>query len=342
MPPNSGTSPAKRPSSPRRPPSTTPGKKQQGYSALLEEIERTSVPKPGARPPTAIGTTADGLSYLAENAKNEGVVTLPCGIQYKVLKAAKEDAESPKLGTECNCHYRGTLMNGFEFDSSRKRGKVATFAPKNVIRGWTVCMQLMGVGDKWMLYIPSEFGYGDAGRADAKRGQYIPPGAVLIFELEMLKVGAPNKQRPKRPTGMPNAAYLPSDGGDAALPLEESVESSGLRIEAPQLEPLKAQPLVQQPTEVQPPQQASVGLQQAPGAPLQQSSVQSTAPAPKKAALVEAAAFDEGVDTTLEAVAALLNRLEIATLKQALADLGLPTKGEKTQLSERITNALQP
>ena len=64
------------------------------------------------------------------------IVTLPCGIQYKVIKAAKADAESPKLGTECECHYRGTLLNGFEFDSSKKKGKPAQFAPKNVIRGW--------------------------------------------------------------------------------------------------------------------------------------------------------------------------------------------------------------
>ena len=119
----------------KRPPSQ--GAARSSYAALLAEIERTSVPKPGARPPTDEGTTSEGLQFLASNAAQPGVVALPCGLQYKVLKAAGADAESPKLATECECHYRGTLTNGFEFDSSKKRGKPAQFAPKNVIRGFT-------------------------------------------------------------------------------------------------------------------------------------------------------------------------------------------------------------
>ena len=78
------------------------------------------------------------------------------GLQYKVLKSAEAGAKSPKAGTPCECHYRGTLIDGTEFDSSYKRGQPATFAPNQVVKGWTEAMQLMGEGDKWMLYLPSE------------------------------------------------------------------------------------------------------------------------------------------------------------------------------------------
>ena len=93
------------------------------------------------------------------------------------------------MGTPCSCHYRGTLTDGTEFDSSYKRGSPATFAPNQVIKGWTEAMQLMKEGDKWELYIPSELAYGDR-----QRGQYITPGAVLVFELEILAVKGPHKE----------------------------------------------------------------------------------------------------------------------------------------------------
>ena len=131
------------------------GAKGGSYADILAEIERTSTPKPGCQPPTDIGTTAEGKQFLEENAKKAGVVSLPCGMQYKVLKATKQkDTQSPKIGTECQVHYRGTLMNGTEFDTSKKpanKGQPANFAPNKVIQGWTIAMQLMGAGDKWQL-----------------------------------------------------------------------------------------------------------------------------------------------------------------------------------------------
>ena len=111
------------------------------------------------------------------------------GLQYKVIKAGADGGKSPLVGTPCKCHYRGTLIDGTEFDSSYKRGSPATFAPNQVIKGWTEAMQLMKEGDKWELYIPSELAYGDR-----QRGQYITPGAVLVFELELLEVQGPHKE----------------------------------------------------------------------------------------------------------------------------------------------------
>ena len=128
-------------------------------------------------------TTPEGVAWLKANAAKEGVVVTASGLQYKVLQAAAEGALSPKSGTPCECHYRGTLLDGTEFDSSYKRGKPTTFAPFQVVKGWTEAMQLMAEGDKWQLFLPSELAYGDK-----MRGEYITPGAVLIFELEILTV----------------------------------------------------------------------------------------------------------------------------------------------------------
>ena len=128
-------------------------------------------------------TTPAGREFLAANAKVLGVVSLPSGLQYKVLQAAKPGAQSPLLDTLCECHFRGTLVDGTEFDSSYRRGKPTTFAPAQVIKGWQEAMQLMAEGDKWLLYLPSELAYGDS-----VRGAHITPGAVLIFDLEILSV----------------------------------------------------------------------------------------------------------------------------------------------------------
>lgn len=109
--------------------------------------------------------------------------------EYKVIKSGEDGAPSPLVGTPCACHYRGTLIDGTEFDSSYKRGQPSTFAPNQVIKGWTEAMQMMKEGDKWELYIPSELAYGES-----QRGQYITPGAVLVFELEIVKVKGRSKQ----------------------------------------------------------------------------------------------------------------------------------------------------
>ena len=197
----------------------------------------------------------------------------------------------------------------------------------NSCRGWTICMQLMGVGDKWMLYLPSEYAYGDAGRSDQRRGQYIPGGAVLIFELELLKVGAPSKPRPKRPAGMPNRPAQPTKVAEPAVDIMDAARPPVAEPAAP------AQP-PSPPPQPPPPKAASDGEPSDAGV-----KVETKAPPRAEEA---SNAFDDGVDTTLEAVSTLLNKLSLPTLQQALGDLGLSTVGSKADLSERITNALQP
>mmetsp|Transcript_66998 Transcript_66998/g.187074 ORF Transcript_66998/g.187074 Transcript_66998/m.187074 type:complete len:389 (-) Transcript_66998:179-1345(-) len=128
-------------------------------------------------------SSPEGVQWLAENAKKPGVTVTASGLQYRVLKSGSPDAPQPAKDSPCECHYRGTLIDGTEFDSSYSRGKPTTFAPNQVIAGWTEAMQLMREGDKWELTVPSELAYGDRGA-----GGKIKPGAVLIFELEILKV----------------------------------------------------------------------------------------------------------------------------------------------------------
>mmetsp|Transcript_19442 Transcript_19442/g.42273 ORF Transcript_19442/g.42273 Transcript_19442/m.42273 type:complete len:159 (-) Transcript_19442:213-689(-) len=132
---------------------------------------------------TVLATNAEGLAYLEAKGKEEGVVTLPSGLLYKEMRPGNADGKTPTANSPCECHYAGTLIDGTEFDSSYKRGAPLTFAPNQVIKGWTEAMQLMKEGGKWELYIPSELGYGDRGA-----GGSIPGGAVLVFTLELLKV----------------------------------------------------------------------------------------------------------------------------------------------------------
>ncbi|CAL6433351.1 unnamed protein product [Bathycoccus prasinos] len=131
------------------------------------------------------GTTEAGKAFLTENALKEGVVSLASGLQYRVLKSGPKGGKKPKVNTPCLCHYRGTTIEGEEFDSSYNRGEPTKFAPNQVIKGWTEAMQLMSEGDKWELVIPSELAYGDRAM-----GPQITPGSVLVFEMEIVKVGA--------------------------------------------------------------------------------------------------------------------------------------------------------
>merc|ERR1711977_260485 len=130
----------------------------------------------------ANATNEAGTKYLEENKKKDGVITLPSGLQYKVLKKGS-GAHHPTKDSPCECHYEGTLIDGTEFDSSYKRGEPTTFAPNQVIKGWTEAMQLMVEGDKWEMYIPSDLAYGDRGA-----GGRIPGGAVLIFTIEIIEI----------------------------------------------------------------------------------------------------------------------------------------------------------
>jgi FKBP-type peptidyl-prolyl cis-trans isomerase FklB len=123
----------------------------------------------------------DGEAFLAENKKKEGVVTLPSGLQYKIVTAGI--GKKPKSEETVTVNYRGTLIDGTEFDSSIKRGQPATFPCHGVIKGWTEALQLMPVGSKWQLFVPSELAYGAQGA-----GGIIGPDATLIFEVELLSI----------------------------------------------------------------------------------------------------------------------------------------------------------
>ena len=122
-----------------------------------------------------------GDAFLAANGKKEGVVTLPSGLQYKILTAGS--GPKPTASDSVVCNYRGTLLDNTEFDSSYKRGQPATFAVSQVIKGWTEALQLMPVGSKWQLFIPADLAYGERGQ-----GSVIGPNATLIFEVELLSI----------------------------------------------------------------------------------------------------------------------------------------------------------
>lgn len=122
-----------------------------------------------------------GKSFLAENAKREGVVTLPSGLQYEIIKEG--NGIKPNANDQVKCHYEGTLIDGTLFDSSIKRGQPTVFGVSQVIKGWVEALQLMPEGSKWKLYIPSELGYGSQ-----QAGEMIPPYSTLIFEVELIKV----------------------------------------------------------------------------------------------------------------------------------------------------------
>lgn len=127
---------------------------------------------------------AKGESFLAENAKRPEVKTTSSGLQYEVLRAG--EGPSPEQGETVTVHYRGTLIDGTEFDSSYARGEPATFPLDRVIAGWTEGLQLMKQGAKYKFYIPSDLAYGEQGTP----GGPIPPSSTLIFEVELIKVGA--------------------------------------------------------------------------------------------------------------------------------------------------------
>ena len=123
----------------------------------------------------------EGESFLAENKKKRGVITMPSGLQYKILANGK--GQSPKATDTVTVNYKGTLVDGTEFDSSYKRGQPATFTVNGVIAGWTEALQLMKEGSKWQLFVPSNLAYGERGAGGA-----VGPNAVLIFEVELISI----------------------------------------------------------------------------------------------------------------------------------------------------------
>ena len=129
----------------------------------------------------------EGETFLAENKKKEGVVTLPSGLQYKVIKEG--DGKTPKETDTVTVNYRGTLLDGTEFDSSYKRNEPATFPVKGVIPGWQEALQLMKTGAKWQLFVPAGLAYAERGA-----GNVIGPNTTLVFEVELLSIGEPGSE----------------------------------------------------------------------------------------------------------------------------------------------------
>jgi FKBP-type peptidyl-prolyl cis-trans isomerase FklB len=146
-------------------------------TAASEEIRKKQAAQQAEK---ATAAQQEGEAFLAANKAKEGVVTLPSGLQYKILKAGT--GEKPTLDDSVVCNYKGTLINGTEFDASEKHGGPATFPVNRVIAGWTEALQLMPVGSKWQLFVPSNLAYGANGPGD------IGPNATLIFEVELVSI----------------------------------------------------------------------------------------------------------------------------------------------------------
>ena len=147
----------------------------QDFFQKQEEKQRVAVAEKGKT------AKVDGEKYLAENAQKEGVVTLPSGLQYKVLREG--NGKKPKATDQVKCHYEGMLVDGTMFDSSVQRGEPATFPLNGVIAGWTEGLQLMQEGAKYRFFIPYQLGYGERGA-----GSSIPPFATLVFDVELIEV----------------------------------------------------------------------------------------------------------------------------------------------------------
>ena len=147
----------------------------QDFFQKQEEKQRAAAAEKGKT------AKVDGEKYLAENAQKEGVVTLPSGLQYKVLREG--NGKKPKATDQVKCHYEGMLVDGTMFDSSVQRGEPATFPLNGVIAGWTEGLQLMQEGAKYRFFIPYQLGYGERGA-----GSSIPPFATLVFDVELIEV----------------------------------------------------------------------------------------------------------------------------------------------------------
>ena len=147
---------------------------------------------------------SDGEAFLAANKDKEGVVTLPSGLQYKIL--TEGNGPKPTADDSVVCNYRGTLTDGKEFDSSYKRGQPATFPVKGVIKGWTEALQLMPVGSKWQLFVPPSLAYGEQGA-----GADIGPNSTLIFEVELISIKEKEKPQEAKPEDKKPADQKPDE-----------------------------------------------------------------------------------------------------------------------------------
>jgi FKBP-type peptidyl-prolyl cis-trans isomerase FklB len=154
---------------------------EEAQAALTESRIRSSVKRDEAHKQVAEANAKEGAAFLAANKTKEGVVVLPSGLQYKILK--KGAGTKPTALDDVVCNYRGTLLNGDEFDGSDQHGEPATFQVREATPGWREALLLMPAGSKWQLFIPPDLAYGDAGRGSA-----IGPNATVILEVDLLSV----------------------------------------------------------------------------------------------------------------------------------------------------------
>ncbi|HSY20024.1 MAG TPA: FKBP-type peptidyl-prolyl cis-trans isomerase [Candidatus Acidoferrales bacterium] len=172
----------------------TPEEAQAEITKFKQEF---AVKSQKAQAEKAIKNKTDGEAFLAANKKNPGVVTLEDGLQYLVLTNGTSTGTMPGPMDTVTVNYRGTLIDGTEFDSSYKRGQPASFQVGGVIHGWTEALQKMTVGSKWKLFIPANLAYGEGGRPG------IPPNATLVFEVELLDIKSPTPPPPPAPPAAP-------------------------------------------------------------------------------------------------------------------------------------------
>jgi len=159
-----------------------PKMSQEEIRATISELQkRITAARQKELKELAAKNLEESKKFLAENQKKEGIKTLPSGLQYKVL--TEGTGKTPKETDNVTVNYKGSLIDGTEFDSSYKKGQSATFQVNGVIKGWTEALQLMKEGSKWQLFIPPELGYGERGA-----GPQILPNSTLIFEVELISV----------------------------------------------------------------------------------------------------------------------------------------------------------
>ena len=166
---------------------------------MMQKQQEAMAKKQGEMKVIADKNKADGKKFLDDNAKKSGVRSTPSGLQYKVIKEGKGD--KPKDSDVVETNYRGTTIDGKEFDSSAKHGSSSSFPVNGVIKGWTEALKLMPVGSKWELYISSDLAYGDEGY-----GEDIPPGSTLVFEVELLNIKKNVGNAPASPDQQPGAS----------------------------------------------------------------------------------------------------------------------------------------
>lgn len=165
---------------------TTPAMTEDNMQKTLQQFQTENAAKFAAAQKEQADTNAKlGADFLAKNKGQAGVVTLPSGLQYKILNAGDAAAASPKATDRVTVDYEGTLINGTVFDSSYKRGQPATFGVNQVIPGWTQALQLMKPGATWMLFIPPNLAYGANGA-----GPTIGPNSTLIFKVHLISVAS--------------------------------------------------------------------------------------------------------------------------------------------------------